>query len=565
MTVDELVVKIFFEVDNKSFQQLSKLEELLTGIKKPAKEVADSAEDMGDKVKKGSDKAARGAEKMDKSLKKASKSGGVMTKSTDMLAGSFRKVAVAAASALSVTAAMRFALNVADDTKKMDDMATSLGGNTRELMLLGSAMRSAGRDADAFFSDWKGIQKEYGEYSFDDVLRDADELSDIMNREGVPAALQHAQAVGWGDDAALWLMQGSEAILEEMERSRKLGHEVSEQQIENNKRVAKSWNTLKETIDATGRKIISEAGPGLVQALDMITNSIGNNQDAINEWSTAAGGAIERFVAGATGQLDLADSRLSRFNKRLSADNARSADPEVRKQEIGERAVDSAWSMAGGLLDTGNSLALKFMFPGLSVFEGKPLHESTRDKVGEGYDRAAKALEPTIEAYNIDAAIRRGDSFRPDMPVTPTYRPGGFRRTPADPLKSPFPNLERLEGTYQNHPGYEDSRLEVDGVPLDEEAKASLAKWPSGRGGPGKHPGYSLSDLEELTGYFLPPTAMRSLDQSTEHDDSGITIQHQEINIDARNTGADPQRLGALLAPEIRNSSRRADFAPRRR
>lgn len=585
-TVDELVIKIFFDIDKRSFQNLRKLEELYTDIEAKTNRFGNSltrsekaidkawtkTKKSGDAIRKSTDQAGKGIEKVDKATAKTAKSTGKMVKSTDMLAASFRKVAVAAASALSASSAMRFALNIADDTKKMDDMASSMGHNTSKLMLWGSAMRSAKLDANAFYSDLRGLRDEYDGYSLEQVLEDADFLKDISDKEGRVSAINQAKSMGYGEDSALWLMQGSAAINEALERSRQLGQEVTDEQIENNSRLSKSYNTLAESLENTGRRITGNVAPGLANAFDKITKAVGDNREEIDSWSTAAGAALENIVAGATGDIDR-ENRTSRFNKESSDVNIRSDDPGIRDSEIQERAVDSLWGMVGNALFTGGEIAIRTAIPPISTLEGKTHHEAILKTLGEGVDRGAKIAEPLVEAYDIDSQMRKPDSgFAPDLPVAPTYKPGGFNANFPKPFESRS-NLEKLYQTVNRHADILEGMMTT---PMSHDAPTGQrddyggASYPraASRKAAGSMEG-GLSDIEELGRYYSLPAITQNINRTPYGDefDGGqeVVIERQENTFNINGDRMDSHAVANLTVEKIRKASRMSDFAPRRR
>ncbi len=567
-TIDELIVKFRFDVDEKGLRRLQSLEDM-------------------------TENAGSSAEKMGKGFDSASKNIKHSVKSTDALAASFTRVALAAASALTIGKAMRFTLGAADEAREITDLATTLGESASELQIFGAAMRSAGRDSTAFFSDFKKLNNDYGGFTLEDVYTDANKLKTLredLERQGknaMPIVLAEAAAMGYGEQSALWIMQGEDAIKGQMEQSRRDGQGISDEQVKKGKEAADAYSRLSETLSGISKSFAYDLSPAITKGMDAISQTLSENQNAIDSWAKAANDSISLFVEAMTSDLGNASNEISKFNGVISKENARDPDPEVRRKNYSELQGKAFWQAVktntGALWDTtGTILSGGYDF-GYNVFSGEI--GKAADSVTDTFDRLYGIGDNLLSDYSkITAPLK--DAQRGDLES----------RYDSNTLRL----LEQLEQRYNANPelreqAYERSRQEVmvhydqlqnkptfsslfEAKPktyatIEEAKQAYEASIPSLQ----NIPVYPTADdqnlldgLRDVMSRWGPPSpsisaAMPGITPSDSMGDGGVTVQHQEVTINIDGGGQNPEAIGNVTLLKLRDAARMSDFGPRMR
>lgn len=296
-------------------------------------------------------------------------------------------------------------INAAESAKDLKNLSYSLQLSTKEVQAFGAAFEQLGGNKDNLYNDAKNFYNMTGQSL---TLQKIEELSKRWAEMSEGEALREARTFGFSDETARIFRNNYKQFKNLVDQAERFGQVNTQEQLENLSALDSSWKSLKETISVASTSIQGEIVPGLTSALDALNNSFSANQGTIQKWSKEAGGFIENFVKGATGQIGDLEKRISQFNGKPLGENARSPDPEVRAENLAEMQKNAEQSALG---EGAKTTALSLLDSIEAVFSGKST--DIPNLISARYKNSAKTL---LDVYSQVAKAVRIDRDMYDGP-----------------------------------------------------------------------------------------------------------------------------------------------------
>lgn len=213
------------------------------------------------------------------------------------------------------------------------------------LSLWHDTIRLAGLDVDNVLNDLKNIKIETDEFSFNNILKQADELKGLNSRS---RAIRQGKLWGYGEDLSLFLSQGSEGILKLLAEAKEKGYGLSEEELKALQKAYQQGEALNHRMEQS-RTIWSRelAGP-VSDGFDLINSVIAENEEKLNGWAKTTGkiaGGTVRFFEGFAGVIPEPSVEAE---ARLESD-----DPGIRDKEKNDRGNASLLRDLGGAVRLG--------------------------------------------------------------------------------------------------------------------------------------------------------------------------------------------------------------------